>query len=297
MKIALLCLGLLLALTTSGQIRGQIHHEHQFAHSYGVITGYEFENTQIPYNKVPIQSLTRGIKDRIQGLHKVTDGQAEEIVQTLSDRMEAAKSTTNDKYTTTDFSSVGYAYGVLIGSNWEIYGIPMSESNLNAFLGGIKSVFYERSQRSSRAEAQAVVLQQYKTIQEEKKNGQFRENKAFWERNKTNPNVFTLENGLQYEILQEVQGTAVGQTDKRLLIKYVGKLTDGTVFDDASDTPIVVTLNSVMSGWKHVLPLIRENQTIKAYIPPSLGYGDQARGAVPANSILVYEITLIEVLY
>ena len=284
------------ALLLTSAINAQIHHEHQFAHSYGVVTGYEFEKSQIPYDKIPMQSLARGIKERIQGLNTMTEAQAEDIVQTIGDRMEAAKSTTGYNYTTTDFSNVGYAYGVLVGSNWNTYGIQMSASNLKAFLGGVKSVFYDRGKVASRAEAEAVILQRYKALEEEKKTVKLRENKAFLEKNKVRARVFSLENGIQYEILHDVEGTAIGQTDKRLLIKYIGKLTDGTVFEDASDAPIMVTLGSVMAGWKSILPLMREHQIIKTYIPSNLGYGDQARGKVPANSILIYEITLMEIL-
>jgi FKBP-type peptidyl-prolyl cis-trans isomerase len=31
------------------------------------------------------------------------------------------------------------------------------------------------------------------------------------------------------------------------------------------------------------------------YIPPSLGYGNQASASIPANSILVFEIELLNV--
>jgi FKBP-type peptidyl-prolyl cis-trans isomerase FklB len=276
----------------------QIHHEHQFAHSYGVMAGYEFEKNQIPYDKVPKASLALGIKDRVQGLGKMTDVRAADIVQTLEKRTNSVQNqnTTTYNNATTDFASVGYAYGILIGANWKTYGIRMSQSNLNAFLGGVESVFEDKANAMSKEAAQTMVLEQYKFLQEEKKTAKLRKNKAFWEHNKARAGVLTLDNGIQYEILRDAQGAPIGQTDQRLRIKYIGKLTDGTVFDDASNAPIVVTLNSILSGWKHVLPLMRENQTIKAYIPPSLGYGEQARGEVPANSILVYEITLIELL-
>ncbi|MBL7727693.1 MAG: FKBP-type peptidyl-prolyl cis-trans isomerase, partial [Dinghuibacter sp.] len=33
-------------------------------------------------------------------------------------------------------------------------------------------------------------------------------------------------------------------------------------------------------------------QSIRLYIPPSLGYGSQQAGSVPPNSILIFDISL-----
>jgi FKBP-type peptidyl-prolyl cis-trans isomerase FkpA len=46
-------------------------------------------------------------------------------------------------------------------------------------------------------------------------------------------------------------------------------------------------------GWKLGLPLIKAGGKIKLYLPPSLGYGNSVSGNIPANSILVFEITLV----
>lgn len=290
-KTLLLFVGILLAASTA---KAQtMTSGDQFTYSYGVITGYEFEDSKMPYDKIPTKSLVSGIKDHLQGTSNMSPTEAEKVVQTMNTKMEAGSAMSYEQY---DFSSLGYAYGILIGGNWKTYGIQPTESNLEAFLEGVKAVFYDRGQVASREEAQAIVMQKYKELQGDKSAVQAEENKAFFERNRTNSAVFVLDNGVQYEVLQEAKGSPVGNTDKRLKVQYIGTLTDGTVFDNSANAPTVVTINSVMPGWKSILPIMRENQTIKAYIPPSLGYGNQKRGEVPANSILIYEITLLEVL-
>lgn len=77
-------------------------------------------------------------------------------------------------------------------------------------------------------------------------------------------------------------------------VNYVGKLTNGTVFDQ--NMHFQTYLYNVIQGWANGIPLIKEGGTIHLYIPPSLGYGSQPYGSIPANSILVFDVTLNSVL-
>jgi len=73
-------------------------------------------------------------------------------------------------------------------------------------------------------------------------------------------------------------------------VNYTGSLTDGTVFDQG--TNFQTYLNAVIPGWTNGVPLIKAGGTIRLYIPPSLGYGSQANGPIPANSILIFDVNL-----
>lgn len=77
-------------------------------------------------------------------------------------------------------------------------------------------------------------------------------------------------------------------------VNYVGRLTDGTVFDQG--THFQTYLGNVIQGWANGVPLIKEGGVIHLYIPPSFGYGNQANGPIPANSVLIFDITLNSVL-
>jgi len=73
---------------------------------------------------------------------------------------------------------------------------------------------------------------------------------------------------------------------------YVGKLTNGSVFDQGT---VSFGLDEVIRGWTNGIPLIKKGGTIHLYIPPSLGYGSQANGPIPGNSILIFDVTLNDV--
>jgi FKBP-type peptidyl-prolyl cis-trans isomerase FkpA len=72
---------------------------------------------------------------------------------------------------------------------------------------------------------------------------------------------------------------------------YVGKLTNGNVFDQGSfQRPI--QLGGLIRGWANTLPLIKQGGKIRMFVPPSLGYGSQAAGSIPPNSILLFDVEL-----
>lgn len=72
-------------------------------------------------------------------------------------------------------------------------------------------------------------------------------------------------------------------------VSYQGKLTNGTVFDQGTTT---LSLEEVIIGWRNGIPQIQEGGRIHLYIPPTLGYGNQANGQIPANSILEFVVEL-----
>lgn len=72
-------------------------------------------------------------------------------------------------------------------------------------------------------------------------------------------------------------------------VTYKGTLTNGNTFDQRTAG---FELDGVITGWTNGIPLIKEGGKIRLYIPPSLGYGNRQNGSIPANSILIFEVTL-----
>jgi FKBP-type peptidyl-prolyl cis-trans isomerase FkpA len=101
--------------------------------------------------------------------------------------------------------------------------------------------------------------------------------------------------GLFYEIL--AAGNATKPTiNSRIYIRYIGKLLDGTVFDQQADeTRTGFVLGGLIPGWQLGLQQIGEGGRIRLIIPSSLGYGCRDNGPIPGNSILDFDVTLISV--
>jgi FKBP-type peptidyl-prolyl cis-trans isomerase FkpA len=99
---------------------------------------------------------------------------------------------------------------------------------------------------------------------------------------------------MYYQIVNPGSG-ATPNINSILSVRYTGTLTDGTVFDSQTVNPVSFQLNQVILGWQVGLPLIQKGGVIRLIIPSSMGYGCQANGPIPANSILYFEVELVDV--
>ena len=86
---------------------------------------------------------------------------------------------------------------------------------------------------------------------------------------------------------------------KTVTVNYKGTLTNGTQFDSSYDRgePFSFVLGSgfVIKGWDQGVAGMKVGGKRKLTIPPSLGYGAQSAGTIPANSTLIFEIELLKV--
>lgn len=77
-----------------------------------------------------------------------------------------------------------------------------------------------------------------------------------------------------------------------VLINYVGKLDNGVEFDKNKNA--VVQMQGVVPGFAKALAQTQRGGKYLVHIPASLAYGEQASGAIPANSNLNFEIEVVD---
>ncbi len=102
---------------------------------------------------------------------------------------------------------------------------------------------------------------------------------------------------LQKIDLTEGDGKEVKAGDT-VTVHYTGALTvDGTIFQSSLDTgqPATFGLNEVIKGWTEGIPGMKEGGKRRLIIPAEMAYGAQERPGIPANSALVFDVTLISV--
>lgn len=121
----------------------------------------------------------------------------------------------------------------------------------------------------------------------------------FLEENAKREDVTVTASGLQYRVLESGDGATPG-ANNQVKAHYTGKLIDGTVFDSSVERGQPFTFSTaggVIPGWIEAAKMMQEGDKWEVYIPPNLAYGAQGRmPTIPPNSVLVFELELLEVL-
>jgi hypothetical protein len=95
-------------------------------------------------------------------------------------------------------------------------------------------------------------------------------------------------------------GPAEGAHPKRsdtIQVNYTLTLVDGTVMDSSASRgqPDNLQLGRLIPAWQVLVQLMRPGDSWTFFVPPEYGYGTAARGSLPANSFLIFEVELLSV--
>lgn len=90
---------------------------------------------------------------------------------------------------------------------------------------------------------------------------------------------------------------------KKVAVLYKGWLTNGQVFDQSSQNaegkyePLVFTpgAGQVIAGWEQGVVGMKVGGTRRLIIPPVGAYGPDGTDGIPPNSVLIFDIQLLEV--
>lgn len=78
-------------------------------------------------------------------------------------------------------------------------------------------------------------------------------------------------------------------------VHYKGFLLNGNQFDSSytNGYPIVTPLSNVIEGWQKGIPYFGKGGKGKLLIPSGLAYGRSPKQGIPANSVLIFDIHLV----
>ncbi|MEH8022237.1 FKBP-type peptidyl-prolyl cis-trans isomerase [Rheinheimera metallidurans] len=156
----------------------------------------------------------------------------------------------------------------------------MSDEEVQAMMTTLEEKFREKQTAMVEAEAEQAIAS----------------GKAYLAENAKKEGVTVTESGLQYEVLQAADGAKPAATDT-VKVHYTGTLVDGTKFDSSLDRgePAQFPLNRVIPGWTEGVQLMNVGSKFKFTIPSELAYGERDMGVIKPNSVLVFEVELLEI--
>ena len=119
---------------------------------------------------------------------------------------------------------------------------------------------------------------------------------AFLNEQLKRPGVIKTESGLLFEVLKEGYGASPVSGNK-VIVKYTGKLADGTVFDTTGENTATFEVDNLVPGFTEGLKLMKAGGKYRMFIPAHLGYGkENVQGVIPGNSALDFTVELINVI-
>lgn len=126
----------------------------------------------------------------------------------------------------------------------------------------------------------------------------------------TNPSTFGQYNTAKYQDANEAfyanlqvgTGVTLSKAGQKAIVSYKGWLTNGTLFDEtkvnakgqseAFEFTYEASPEQVIPGFDEGLSGMKVGGTRLLIIPPAAGYGPTVHGPIPANSVLIFEISL-----
>ena len=193
--------------------------------------------------------------------------------------------------------SASYALGADLGTNLKSQNV---EIDYDVFLAGLVDGYEigdpqldQKDRRIVMKLLQQRIRQKAKT---ESENALVQADEFLAKNKAENPEVKETPTGLQYKVLVEGSGASPQEND-RVRVHYAGRLLDGTEFDSSIERgePTEFGLNQVIKGWTEGLQLMKVGSKFEFYIHPKIGYGSRSRPNIPANSLLIFEVELLDI--
>ena len=95
--------------------------------------------------------------------------------------------------------------------------------------------------------------------------------------------------GLYYQILDPGTGAAI-TTNSTVVVNYAGKDIKDVQFEAKDNVSYIVS--QLIPGWQIGLPKIKYGGKILLIIPSGLAYGPNINGSLPANSVVIFTVTV-----
>lgn len=194
-----------------------------------------------------------------------------------------------------DKGQASYAIGQQIGKNLKQQSIEIDPATLSASL---KDALAGKSEMKDDEIQKAMMKLQENAMKKQSEEGENNKKKSaeFLEKNKTASGIKVTASGLQYSVITEGTG-ATPKKEDTVKCHYTGTLINGEKFDSSVDRgqPAEFPVGGVIPGWTEALQLMKVGSKYKLFIPAELAYGASGRPGIPANSALIFEVELLDI--
>ena len=192
--------------------------------------------------------------------------------------------------------TLSHSLGIVLANSVKSQGLEVKDQA--AFAAGFKAFMDGTVTSQQMQEAQMAIQESVQSAAASKGAAAKQEGEAFLAKNGQRAEVTTTASGLQYEVLQEGDGSKHPAATDKVTVHYTGKNLDGSVFDSSVERgqPATFPLNGVIAGWTEGVQLMTPGAKYRFYIPSELAYGDRGAGAdIAPGATLMFDVELISI--
>ena len=189
--------------------------------------------------------------------------------------------------------SLSYAIGVEYATQLKKTGFK--DTDIKIMVAAMEDVFANKEPKITSKQANVMYKLESRKRKELVNIERKEEGERFLAENAKRPEVKSLSDGIQYEVLKPGSGPKP-EKGGDVKIHYEGKLLDGTVFDSSYErgTPNSFNLKRLIKGWQVALPEMKVGEKWRIYIPYNMAYGERGAGQdIKPYSALIFDIELL----
>jgi len=188
-----------------------------------------------------------------------------------------------------------YSLGFLLGDNLKRQLVLDNEDDYKALSQGMRDSLLNKQSQTDVDKYKPQIIQKYQDdakIISAKREAEQQEYLANFKKEK---GVKTLDNGAMIKLSRAGKGKTP-KADDTVKVHYTGTLIDGTKFDSSRDRgeAFQTKLTDVIPCWTKAMQQMKRGARAKVVCPPETAYGSRPVGQIPSNSVLVFDVEMIE---
>lgn len=189
-----------------------------------------------------------------------------------------------------------YSLGFLLGDNLKTQLILDNEDDYKAVSQGMRDSLLNKASQTKVEDYKPQIMQKYQDDARLLSQRREEKQKEYLSSFQKEKGVKVLDNGAMIKLSRAGKGKNP-KADSTVTVHYTGTLIDGTQFDSSRERGEAATfgLSQVIGCWTKAVQQMKPGARAKVVCPADTAYGNRPVGPIPSNSVLVFDIELLDV--
>lgn len=188
-----------------------------------------------------------------------------------------------------------YSLGFLLGDNLKRQLVLDNEDDYKALSQGMRDSLLNKKSQTDVEKYKPQIIEKYQKDAQIISAKHEAEQQEYLANFKKEKGVKELDNGALIKLSRAGKGKSP-KADSNVKVHYTGTLINGEKFDSSRDRGEAAQFNlsEVIPCWTKALQQMKAGARAKVVCPAATAYGSRPMGQIPANSVLLFDVELLE---